>query len=63
MPRTKDVKFSTVIPDAITEGLPLQSTAERSDEVLEHYKKAFSAFSDEEMSILDGVILEAVDQD
>ncbi|MGO9256375.1 MAG: hypothetical protein ACLQU1_08760 [Bryobacteraceae bacterium] len=30
----------------------------RSEEVLEGYKKAFSGFSDEEIAILDGVILE-----
>ena len=36
----------------------LQTAAERSEAVLAGYKKAFSGFSDEEMSILDGVLLE-----
>jgi hypothetical protein len=36
----------------------MQTAADRSEEVLEGYKKAFSGFSDEEISILDGVILE-----
>jgi hypothetical protein len=38
----------------------LQTQAERSEEVLEGYRKAFSGFSDEEIAILDGVTLEPV---
>src|ERR1700722_4848336 len=36
----------------------LQTAAEQSEEVLESFKRAFSGFSDEKISILDGVILE-----
>jgi hypothetical protein len=54
------VNLSTVIGEALSEGLRLQTTAERSNEVLERYKKAFSGFSDDEMAILNGVILEPV---
>jgi hypothetical protein len=56
--RARKVNLSTVIAEALTEGLRLQTAAERSEEVLEGYKRAFSGFSPEEMSILDGVILE-----
>jgi len=56
--RTRKVNLSTVIAEALSEGLRLQTAAERSEAVLEGYKKAFSGFSDEEISILDGVILE-----
>jgi len=52
------VNLSAVIAEALSEGLRLQTAAERSEEVLEGYKRAFSGFSDAEMSILDGVILE-----
>jgi predicted nucleic acid-binding protein len=52
------VNLSAVIAEALSEGLRLQTGAERSEEVLEGYKKAFSGFSEEEMAILDGVILE-----
>jgi predicted nucleic acid-binding protein len=52
------VNLSTVIAEALSEGLRLQTAAERNEEVLESYKRAFSGFSDEEISILDGVILE-----
>lgn len=45
--------------EAFSEGLRLQTTAERSDEVLERYEQAFSGFSDNEMAILNGVILQS----
>jgi hypothetical protein len=54
----KNVNLSTVIALALREGLRLQTAAERRDDVLENYRKAFSGFSDEELSILDGVIFE-----
>jgi hypothetical protein len=40
------------------DGTPLQTRAERSAEVMEGYKKAFWGFSEEELSILDGIILD-----
>jgi hypothetical protein len=52
------VNLSAVIAEALSEGLRLQTAAERSEEVLERYRKAFAGFSEEEMSILDGIILE-----
>jgi Post-segregation antitoxin CcdA len=57
---SRRVNLSTVIAEALHEGLRLQKAGERSEEVLQSYKKAFSGFSDEEMSILDGIILEPV---
>ena len=54
----RKVNVSTVIGEALSEGLRLQTTAERSNEVLERYKKAFLGFSDSEMAILNGVILQ-----
>ena len=56
--RARKVNLSTVIGEALSEGLRLQNTAERSKEVLERYKKAFSGFSEDEMAILNGVILQ-----
>ena len=55
----RKVNLSTVIAEALNEGLRLQSAVERRDQVLENYKKAFSGFSEQEMAILDGVILES----
>lgn len=53
------MKLSSVITEALNEGLRLQTAAQRRDEVLEKYRKAFSGFSGEEMFILDGIILES----
>ncbi len=60
--RLRKVNLSTVISEALSDGLRLHGAAERSEEVLNAYKKAFAQFSDEEMSILDGVVLEPVDE-
>jgi hypothetical protein len=56
--RARKMNLSAVIAEALSDGLRLQTVAERRKQVLDGYKKAFSGFSDEEMSILDGVILE-----
>ena len=47
-----------MISEAVCEGLRLQTATERSEQVLAAYRKAFGGFSDDEMAILDGVILE-----
>ena len=56
--RARDVNLSTVISEAISAGLQVHSAAERSEEVLGAYRKAFSGFNKEEMSLPDGIILE-----
>lgn len=56
--RSRKVNLSTVIGEALSEGLRLQTTAERSNQVLEQYKQAFSGFSEDDMAILNGVVLQ-----
>jgi len=56
--RARGVNLSTVVSEALSEGLKLHAAAERSEQVLAAYKKSFAGFSDDEMSILDGVIME-----
>jgi post-segregation antitoxin (ccd killing protein) len=56
--RARKVNLSTVISEAISEGLRVHAAVERSEQVLNAYKKAFSGFTDDEMAILDGIILE-----
>jgi len=58
--RARRVNLSTVISEALSEGLRVHAAAERSEQVLSAYKNALSGFSDEEISILDGIILEPV---
>jgi post-segregation antitoxin (ccd killing protein) len=55
--RARKVNLSAVISEALSEGLRMHAAAERSEEILEAYQRAFSGFSEEEASILDGVIL------
>ena len=56
--RVRKVNLSTVISEALSEGLRKHAAADRAEEVLNLYKTAFGGFSDEEMSLLDGIILE-----
>jgi len=56
--RARKVNLSTVISEALTNGLRIHTAAERSEEILNAYKKAFGGFSDEEMLLLDGIVLD-----
>ena len=56
----RKVKLSTVVGEALSEGLRSHAAAERSEEVLGAYKKAFTGFSTAEMAVLDGILLEPV---
>jgi post-segregation antitoxin (ccd killing protein) len=58
--RTRKVNLSTVISEALSDGLRKHIAAERSEQVLDAYKRAFAGFSEEQMSALDGVLLEPV---
>ena len=58
--RTRKVNLSTVISEALMEGLRKHAAAERSEHILEAYKRAFAGLSDEQTAILDGVVLEPV---
>lgn len=58
--RARKVNLSTVVSEALSDGLRLNSAVERSEAVLAAYKKAFAGFSEEEMLILDGLILEPI---
>jgi len=57
--RAQKVNLSTIISEALSDGLRMRTSAERAEEVLSAYKRAFDGFSSEEMSLLDGVVLES----
>jgi len=48
----------TLPAGALSDGLRARAAAQRSEEVLSAYKKAFTGFSDEEMLVLDGILIE-----
>jgi hypothetical protein len=53
----RHVNLSTVISEALSEGLRQLAVVERSQHVLNSYKRAFRCFSDEEMLVLEGVMI------
>lgn len=56
--RAKNVNLSTVVSEALSEGLRVQAAIDRSEEILEAYRTAFSGFSAVETALLDGIVLE-----
>ena len=57
---SRRVNLSTVISEVVSAGLRLEDARHRRSQILENYKKAFTGFSEDELAILDGVILEPV---
>ncbi len=55
--RARRVNLSTVIAEALAEGLRIQRATERSQAVFDSYRRAFGGFSAEEMLLLDGIVL------
>ncbi len=56
--RARRVNLSTVISEALSEGLRMYAATERSEEVLNAYRRAFSGFTEVERALLDGIVLE-----
>jgi hypothetical protein len=57
--RARNVTLSTVISEALSDGLRKYTEAERSEETLRAYQKAFAGFSQTDLLVLDGVVLES----
>ncbi len=55
---SRHVNLSTVIAEVVAAGLQSENAKQRANEVLDNYRKAFSGFSEDELAILDGVMLE-----
>jgi hypothetical protein len=55
---SRNVNLSTVISGVVSAGLRLEDAKKRRDEILQNYRTAFEGFSEDELSILDGVMLE-----
>ena len=53
----RHVTLSTVVAEALEDGLAMASRVRRADEVLAAYRAAFSGFTEEEL-MLDGIDLE-----
>ena len=57
---SRQVNLSTVISEVIAAGLRLESARHRCSQILANYRTAFTGFSEDELAILDGGILEPV---
>jgi hypothetical protein len=51
-----------VVAEGLGEVLRKHAAAERADEILRAYQKAFEGFTDEPMLTLDGIIMEPVEE-
>lgn len=58
--RARSVNVSTVISEALADGLRVFTATERSEQILRAYGKAFTGFSEQEMLILDGILSDSV---
>lgn len=58
--RARHVNLSTVISEVVSAGLQLESARQRRNQILDNYRKAFTGFTEAELAILDGVMLEPV---
>ena len=56
--RKRHLNLSAVVSEALHRGLREEEQLQRSEMILESYKKAFTGFSAEELLLLDGIILE-----
>jgi post-segregation antitoxin (ccd killing protein) len=56
--RARKVNLSTVVSEALAAGLRMHTAPQRTQEILNAYRRAFAAFSNEEIATLDGVLLE-----
>jgi len=56
--RSRKVSVATVISEVLSEGLQIQGALDRSDQIFASYRQAFSAFSDDEVALLDGITME-----
>ena len=54
----RHVTLSTVVAEALQDGLAMRQRTRRAEEVLAKYRAAFSGFTEEERLLLDGVDLE-----
>jgi hypothetical protein len=57
---SRKVNLSTVISEVVAAGLRLESARDRRNQILESYRTAFAGFTEGELAILNGVILEPV---
>jgi len=56
--KKRHMNLSSVVGEALNRGLREEEQIQRSESVLESYKKAFAGFSSDELLLLDGILTE-----
>ena len=56
--RERHLNLSAVVGEALQRGLREEELIKRSEAIMDSYKTAFTGFSDLEMLLLDGVVME-----
>ena len=56
--RQKHLSLSAVVGEALERGLLQEDHSRRATEIIDSYRKAFGGFTDEELMLLDGVVVE-----
>jgi hypothetical protein len=54
--RERHLNLSSVVGEALSRGLREEEQLQRSETILQSYKKAFAGFSAEELLLLDGIV-------
>ncbi len=56
--RARHLNLSAVVAEALAEGLRITGAAARGAAVLKNYERAFAGFSESELMLLDGIVME-----
>jgi len=54
------VNLSTVIAEVVSAGLEIENVRQRSQQILANYRTAFDGFSDLDLMLIDGIVMEPV---
>ena len=58
--RTRHVNLSTVIAEVVSAGLEIENARQRSQQILDNYRTAFDGFSELDLMLIDGIVMEPV---
>ena len=54
------MNLSTVIAEVVSAGLEIENVRQRSQQILANYRTAFDGFSDLDLMLSDGIVMEPV---
>ncbi len=54
------MNLSTVIAEVVSAGLEIENARQRSQQILDNYRTAFDGFSELDLMLIDGIVMEPV---